>query len=278
MAEPDDEHPIGSQAKGRGKGRIEPQAAVGVIARAHPNRGKEERDGRGSQGVDRGQAGGLHADQIIGARAEMRAFLLLGEDHRAAGGELGGGDTDGIHPAGVEVAANAIPGDGLEHELLQGPCVQESEEAVGSPPFAQLLSDLAHAKEFARHGNQVSTGKPENLSHVEVFPDLHQPRTSATLLVCRGGNEGRVDGAHRGSAYDVEMRVDPVATRKVIEDETENAGLIGAARTAAGKNHRTPGSLRGSGGRGAHSGAPTCSPAPSTRRCAYRRGSRLPLR
>ena len=63
--------------------------------------------------------------------------MAVAEDDGPAGGDLGGGDADRVDASAADVAADAAPGDRLQHEALEGLGVEQAVEAIRTLAFAQ---------------------------------------------------------------------------------------------------------------------------------------------
>ena len=185
-------------------------------------------------GLDPGR---LAPDRVVGLPAAGRATLLLFAEHDGpTRGELGRRDAERFDAARRDILADAWPGDRSEYESLQRGGVEQSEETVRPASLAQLAAHASHVEEATRQGDQVPQGELEDLIGVEASPYVHEARSTLSLVACRGRHEGRMDGTDGSPADDVESGVDVPPARQIVQDEAEDAGLVGAPGPSAGED------------------------------------------
>src|SRR5262249_39637749 len=75
-------------------------------------------------------------------------------------------------------------------------------------------------------------------------PEVDELDAARRTLARGAGHVAGVDRSHRRAAQDLELRVAPDPLRKLLDEVADDAGLVGAARTAAREHERTPRTAR----------------------------------
>jgi hypothetical protein len=221
----------------------------GTFWRSPPS---EYQDGGRRQRVTRRDPGRDRDGGGVAPPREVGALALLHEDHGAAGGDVGGGDGQGVEAAGLEMIADAIEGHRALDQLLEAGRVEEA-SVLGPGPGA--VGGRRATEEPAPQTEHPADVGLHQLLHVELGPDVDQPiGQRRRRLVGEGGHAADVERAHAGAAEHVEANRPPDVARHLLEHVVDHPHLVGAARGAAGEDQRGAPLAKTVAGRFAHRG------------------------
>ncbi len=131
------------------------------------------------------------------------------------------GNHQGLNHALVDIVVQTTEWDLLADEVFERSRVHQR--------TPELLPAATRPKEPHRADAQV-------FPKVETAPQLQEPRDVHVWAVCMGGKPCRVDRAYRGAGENRKRRALAPLVRKDLDDASDDTGLVGPSRTAAGKH------------------------------------------
>ena len=124
--------------------------------------------------MERRQSNALHPDIVVRSPGREFRTIAFVEDDGPSGCDLGGGDTDGVDPARLHVLSDAVPGNRLDHQALEGFGVEESVETVWTLALSKLPGDSFDAEHALGEAKEVCGREVEDLVNAHAFPDRDQ--------------------------------------------------------------------------------------------------------
>ena len=143
-----------------------------------------------------------------------------------------GRDTDGLDPAGSDVAADVPPGDRPDHELFERLGVEQAVEAFGCIAAADLLGDLAQAEQPARDSEEIAGREGQYLVDLHRLPQIDESGAALVVFVCGRREVAGVDRADRGATDDVDVDRAAEPARQLVGQVADDTCFVCASSAA----------------------------------------------
>jgi hypothetical protein len=148
-----------------------------------------------------------------------------------AGADVGRRHRQRVQRPRAQVALDHAPRDVLDHEALEAAGVEDAAVAI-----AGRIRRWRRGPHQLGGARQVADLEPDQLLEPQREPVIDEPVGLARRVLHRRRQERGVDGADAGPGDDVDGDVPAEPLVEALAQVADDAGLVGAARTAAGKD------------------------------------------